>query len=76
VSFRNKEQGSDGKDVFYKRKELIRGTLNKILKKRIIKSMIWSVMLYGSEIWTMRKGEIKRLEAFDMGIWCRMKRIN
>src|SRR6218665_3666496 len=38
-----------GKDAFYKRKELLRGKLNKNLKKRIIKSMIWSVVLYGSE---------------------------
>ena len=33
-----------GKDAFYKRKELMRGKLNKNLKKRIIKSMIWSVV--------------------------------
>jgi len=56
-----------GKDTFYKRKELLRGKLNKNLKKRIIKSMIWSVVLYGLETWTMRKEDIKRLEAFE--IW-------
>ena len=44
-----------GKDVFYKRKELIRGELNKNLKKRIIKFIIWSLMLYGLETRTMRK---------------------
>src|SRR6218665_925656 len=65
-----------GKDAFYKRKELFRGKLNKNLKKRIIKSMIWSVVLYGSETWTMRKKDIKRLEAFEMWIWRRMERIS
>src|SRR6218665_2973548 len=64
------------KDAFYKRKELLRGKLNKNLKKRIIKSMIWSVVLYGSETWTMRKEDIKRLEAFEMWIWRRMERIS
>ena len=44
-----------GKDAFYKRKELLRGKLNENLKKGIIKSMIWSLVLYGSETWTMRK---------------------
>src|SRR6218665_3517204 len=44
-----------GKDAFYKRKELLRGKLNKNPKKRIIKSMMWSVVLYGSETWIMRK---------------------
>src|SRR6218665_3641785 len=65
-----------GKDAFYKRKELLRGKLSKNLKKRIIKSMIWSVVLYGSETWTMRKEDIERLEAFEMWIWRRMERIS
>jgi len=60
-----------GKDAFYKRKELLTGKLNKNLKKRIIKSMIW----YRLETWTMRKVDIKRLEAFEMWIWHRMERI-
>jgi len=34
-----------GNDAFYKRKELMRGKLNKNLKKGIIKTMIWSVGL-------------------------------
>src|SRR6218665_3470149 len=65
-----------GKDAFYKRKELLRGKLNKNLKKRIIKSVIWSVVLYGSETWTLRKEDIKRSEAFEMWIWHRMERIS
>src|SRR6218665_1702252 len=65
-----------GKDAFYKRKELLRGKLNKNMKKRVIKSMIWSVVLYGSETWTMRNEDIKRLEAFEMCIWRRMERIS
>jgi len=38
--------------------------------------MIWSVVLYGSETWTMRKEDIKRLEAFEMWIWRRTERIS
>jgi|SRR6218665_30084 len=63
-----------GKDAFYKRKELLRRKLNKSQKKRLIKSMIW--MLYGSETWTIRKEDIKRLEAFEMWIWYRIERIS
>src|SRR6218665_3545927 len=65
-----------GKDAFYKRKELLRGKLNKNPKKRIIKSMMWSVVLYGSETWIMRKEDIKRLEAFEMWIWRRLEKIS
>ena len=65
-----------GKDAFEKRKELLRGKINKELKKRMVKTLVWSVMLYGSETWTMRKEDIKRIEAFKMWIWRRMERVS
>ena len=34
-----------------------------------------SVVLYGSETWTLRQNEQKRLEAFEMCIWRRMERV-
>ena len=46
------------------------------LKKRMVKTLVWSVVLYGSETWTMRQEDIKRLEAFEMWIWRRMERIS
>jgi len=33
-------------------------------------------VLYGSETWTLREEDTKRLRAFDMWIWCRMERIS
>ena len=62
--------------MFKKALELTRGILNENLKKRIIKSIIWSAVLYGSETLTIRKEDIKRLEAFEMRIWRRMERIS
>src|ERR1043165_529841 len=35
-----------GKEAFTKR-ELLRGGLNKSLKKRLVKTLVWSVALYG-----------------------------
>ena len=55
-----------GKDAFTRRGELLRGGLNKSLKKRLVKTLVWSVALYGSETWTIRKEDIKKLEAFEM----------
>src|SRR6218665_3106060 len=37
------------------RKELLSKNLNKYIKKRIIKAIIWSVALYAAETWTYRK---------------------
>src|SRR5678816_2627402 len=65
-----------GKDAFMKRGELLRGGLNKSLKKRLVKTLVWSVALYGSETWTIRKEEIKKLEAFEMWIWRRMEKVS
>ena len=64
------------KDAFNKRRELLTQRMDRKLKKKIIKAVVWSVALYGSETWTMRKDEIDRLQAFEMWIWRRMEKIN
>ena len=65
-----------GKDAFTKRGKLMRGGLNKSLKKRLIKTLVWSVALYWSETWTIRKEDMRRLEAFEMWIWRRMEKVS
>src|SRR6218665_2059372 len=65
-----------GKEAFLKRKELLRGGLKRSLKKRMIKTLIWSVTPYCAETWTMRQVDIARLETFEMWIWRRMERIS
>ena len=47
-----------GKEAYNKNKELMRGKLELSLKKRLIKTLIWSVVLYGSETWTIEKEDI------------------
>src|ERR1044072_9304688 len=50
------------KGAFNKRKCLLSRKMNRQLKKRIIKSLSWSVALYGAETWTLVKRDISRLE--------------
>ena len=64
------------KDAFTKRRELMTKGLNRETKKRIIKSLVWSVALYGSETWTLRKEEKRRIDALEMWLWRRMERIS
>ena len=64
-----------GKEAFNKRGKLLRGKLNHDLKRRLVKTLVWSVVLYESETWTMQKEDMKRLEAFEVWIWSRMERI-
>ena len=35
----------------------------------MVKVLVWSVVLYGSETWTLRQEDIRSLEAFEMWIW-------
>src|ERR1700733_14195770 len=58
---RNQEKNSDGKEAFTKRKKLLKGGLNRDLKKRMVKALIWSVTLYRAETWMMRGEDVKRI---------------
>ena len=64
------------KDAVSKRKDLLSGGLSRVVKKRIIKSMVWSVALYDAETWTIRKDDIRKIEAFEMWIWRKIERIS
>ena len=64
------------KDAFNRRRELLTKHMNRDLKKRIIKSVVWSLALYGSETWTLRKKEREKLEAFEMWTWRNMEKIS
>ena len=37
-------------------------------KVRLVKAMIFPVVIYGCESWTTKKGECRRIDAFEM--WC------
>ena len=64
------------KNVFNKRRGLFSKRLSKKVKKKVIMTIVWSVVLYGSETWTLRKYERERLEAFEMWTWCNMENIS
>jgi hypothetical protein len=44
-------------------------------KKKLTKSCIWSVALYGSETWTLGKNEDWVVNVFEIGCWRRMLKI-
>lgn len=65
-----------GKETFEKQKRLLIGKLKLNLKKRLTKSLIWSVALYQSEIWTIKAAEKKLLESSEMRIWRKTMRVS
>src|SRR6476619_3550882 len=64
------------KDAFNKRKELLTRSIRMDLRKRLRKTLVWPVVLYGCETWTMRKEEINRLNVFEMWVWRRMVKVS
>ena len=64
------------KDAFNKRKELLTRGMSEEVKKKIVKTVIWSVALYSVETWSLRKEDVRRIEALEMWIWRRMERIS
>ena len=41
-------------------------------KVRLVKAMVFSVVTYGCESWTMKKAERRRIDAFELWCWRRL----
>ena len=44
-------------------------------KVRLVKAMVFPVVMYGSEIWTVKKAERWRIDAFELWCWRKFSRI-
>ena len=58
--------------------------LNSILKSRditlptkvcLVKAMVFPVVMYGCEIWIIKKAEHQRIETFELWCWRRLLRV-
>src|SRR6476469_8576030 len=73
---RCQDKNWNGKGSFNKRKELLSRSIRVDLRKRLVKTFVWPVVLYGCETWTVRKEEINGLNAFEMWVWRRMGKVS
>ena len=46
------------------------------MKKKIVKAVIWSMLLYGSVIWKVNADIIQRVEAFEILVGRRLERMS
>ena len=44
-------------------------------KVRLVKDMVFPVVMYGCESWTIKKAECGRIDAFELWCWGRLLRI-
>ena len=64
--------------------EMLRTNLDSILKSRditlptkvhLVKAMVFPVVMYGCESWTIKKAERQRIDAFKLWCWKRLLRV-
>ena len=44
-------------------------------KFHLVKAMVFPVVLYGCESWTVKKAECRRIDAFELWCWRRLLRV-
>ena len=44
-------------------------------KVRLVKAMVFPVVMYGCESWIVKKGEHQRIDAFELWCWKRLLRV-
>ena len=44
-------------------------------KVRLVKAMVFPAVMYGYEIWTIKKAERQRIDAFELWCWRRLFRV-
>ena len=44
-------------------------------KVHLVKAMVFPVVMYGSESWTIKKAECRRIDAFELWCWRRLLRV-
>ena len=52
-----------------------RDHLTNFLKVRLVKAMVFPVVMYGCEIWTVKKAECRKIDAFELWCWRRLLRV-
>ena len=57
-------------DSILKSRDIILST-----KVHLVKAMVFPVVMYGCESWTIKKAECRRIDAFELWCWRRLLRV-
>ena len=67
----------EAKRAFNEMKCLLKNrNLSLLSRKRMVKTYVWAVLLYGCETWTISRNMEKRLEAAEMWMWRRVLNVS
>ena len=57
-------------DIMFKSRDITLPT-----KVHLVKAMVFPVVMYGCESWTVKKAECRRIDAFELWCWRRLLRV-
>ena len=46
-----------------------------LIKFCLVKAMVFPVVMYGCESWTIKKADCRRIDAFELSCWRRLLRV-
>ena len=58
-------------DIIVKSRDITLST-----KVHLVKAMVFPVVMYGCESWTVKKAEHQRIDAFELWCWRRLLRVH
>ena len=61
--------------LFMLHKEVNSWDITLVTKVHLVKAMVFPVVMYGCESWTIKKGEHWRIDAFELWCWRRLLRV-
>ena len=63
------KENYDQPDNIFKRRDITLPT-----KVRLVKALVFPVVMYECESWTLKKAELRRIDAFELWCWGRLLR--
>ena len=67
---KEREEGRTNLDSILKSRDITLPT-----KVRLVKAMVFPVVMYGYESWTIKKAECRRIDVFELWCWRRLLRV-
>ena len=65
-----------GRKVMTKLDSILKSSdITLMTKLHLVKAMVFPVVMYGCESWTIRKAECRRIDAFELWCWRRLLRV-
>ena len=62
-----KQRIATAKEAFNRKRSIFCGPLEKELRKSLVKWLVWCVVLYGAQTWTLRRNEEKQQKHLRCG---------